>query len=794
MASGWQRKLSRLTRMSAEEIQSRMAQEAWKRLDVGLYRIGLAPWEDRLRRPPDQPPRFFFGENNRDLAHRADLLRTHLPAASENIVREADGICRHEFRLLGFDPLLYGPTIDWHLDPVHAKRSPLKPWFKINFLDFDQVGDHKIIWELNRHQHLVTLAKAWRLAGKQAYCKELIEQWYPWQKANPYPQGINWASSLEVAFRTLSWLWVRNLLTGCAELPATFDADLVRSLQLHGRYIERYLSTYFSPNTHLLGEAVALFFLGTLCPEIPAARRWHDLGWKIIVEESERQVRPDGVYFEQALYYHVYALDFFLHARVLHAANEGLVPEQFDSVLRKMLDLVAGLSEAGPIQGFGDDDGGRVFNPRRNHIEHMTDPLILGSVLFGSDGYTAARLTEEAIWLFGDKAVEFAAKQRSCDPAASRAFESGGVYLINDCHPCPQQMMIDAGPQGIGHSGHGHADALGIRFSADGHRLLIDPGTYCYISDDQSREDFRGTGAHNTLRIDGLDQAVPDGPFAWSLIPKVSATQWVNGRTFDFFEGTHDGYSRLPDPALHRRSVFHRKGGLWIVRDIAEGQGSHLLETFWHFAPDVRVQQQESVFVVEPSADDHRREHTTLALLFDQNSAWKTEIVEGFVSPAYGAKLPAPVLRAYGAAKLPEDCAVLLLPVTQSEGIGRFASVGEGSEIGVRGYRYQTAGSDQFVFFAPGSNAWSCGPWSSDARLLYCEIAAGRIAHVIMVEGSFAEWKGQRLISRTSPTGRFEWWDHSRAGSAGIDEPPRDEMAIDLAVADLTAREIFKRN
>ena len=79
------------------------------------------------------------------------------------IIREADEICQHRFRLLGYENLDYGTDIDWHLDAVHKKRAPLDPWFKIPFLDFAKVGDHKITWELNRHQHLVTLAKAWLL-------------------------------------------------------------------------------------------------------------------------------------------------------------------------------------------------------------------------------------------------------------------------------------------------------------------------------------------------------------------------------------------------------------------------------------------------------------------------------------------------------------------------------------------------------------------------------------------------------------------------------------------------------
>jgi hypothetical protein len=161
----------------------------------------------------------------------------------------------------------------------------------VRYLDFDEVGDSKITWELNRHQHLVTLAKAYRLTGDTRFSEELVRQWRDWHAENPYPVGINWASSLEVAFRSLSWVWVDHLLRGSPQDFSEFHDELVRGLAIQGRHIERYLSTYFSPNTHLLGEAVALFFLGTLYPQIAAAQRWQALGWEMILAESSRQVR-----------------------------------------------------------------------------------------------------------------------------------------------------------------------------------------------------------------------------------------------------------------------------------------------------------------------------------------------------------------------------------------------------------------------------------------------------------------------------------------------------------------------
>jgi hypothetical protein len=743
--------------MSREEVHTRVGQEVSKRVDLMLYGVGLGPKADRILTQHSSGATFFFGNDNNESAHRGLLLREYLPHEIDGIIHEADNICRHQFHLLGYEKLDYGPNIDWHLDPVHGKRSPLKPWFKIDFLDFHQVGDHKIIWELNRHQHLITLAKAWRLTGNRVYTNELVNQWYAWQKVNQYPLGINWASTLEVAFRSMSWVWIRNLLAGCPDLSGAFQTDLLLALQLHGRHIERYLSTYFSPNTHLLGEAVALFTIGSSCPEISAAQHWRNHGWSIVLEESDRQVRSDGVYFEQALHYHVYALDLFLHARHLASLNGRAIPERFDSTLKKMLDVIQALSEVGPPEGFGDDDGGRVFNPRRNRVEFMTDPLVLGSILYDCDKYTAGVLTEEAIWLFGDMATEAFGKPRPRPNPASKAFESGGIYLINDYEPCPQQLMIDGGPQGTGHSGHGHADALSIRFSLGLRRFLVDSGTYSYVAGPE-RDQFRGTGAHNTLRVDKLDQAVPDGPFAWSLIPTVITETWQGGETFDFFVGSHDGYCRLPVPVLHRRSVFHVKGGFWFVRDTVEGQASHLLESFWHFAPNLDVRQERNAIVAGFPATENGVGQAGLAMLIDHNSAWTKEIAENYVSPAYGSKQLAARLRISIKAMLPQECGVLLLPTSRLSGIGTFAAINE-SAIGVRGYRYQTPYGSQFLFFAQKNSPWTCGLWASDSRLLYCKLERGRLAHVIMLSGTFAEWRGHRFVSHPLALESFEWWD-----------------------------------
>jgi uncharacterized heparinase superfamily protein len=388
----------------------------------------------------------------------------------------------------------------------------------MKYLDFAEVGDSKITWELNRHQHLVTLAKAYRLTGDARFVREIVAQWKSWHAANPYPMGMNWASSLEVAFRSLSWIWVYFLMQDAAEMTAELRTEWVKALALSGRHIATYLSTYFSPNTHLLGEAVALFFLGTLFPELPKARRWKERGWAVVLEAARKQVRPDGFYFEQSTYYHVYALDFFLHARVLASLNGVPIPAEFDSTLVKMLDALCLLGRAGAVPSTGDDDGGRLFDPRRDRAQHLLDPLSTGAVLYqrGDFKFLAGSPREETVWLLGTPGMAKFEEVRSYEPSeASTALRESGLYLMADS-ATGQQLTIDAGPQGPGTAGHGHADALSIHLASGGETFLMDPGTLEYVGNTfTDRNFFRGTAAHNTLRVDECDQAEGVPPFAW---------------------------------------------------------------------------------------------------------------------------------------------------------------------------------------------------------------------------------------------------------------------------------------
>jgi len=755
----WLEKWSRIKRLTWDEVHTRARQELGKRLDA-TFPFSSLPRNQIVLIEAYQRGNFFFSQS--DLSERLRLLRDRLPTEVDAILSEADEICQHRFRLLGYVDLDYGPEIDWHLDAVHGKRSPRKPWHKINFFDFAQIGDHKVTWELNRHQHLVTLAKAWLFTHDSRYPNELISQWYAWQKANPYPIGINWASTLEVAFRSLSWIWVDQLLPQCPELSSQFKSDLLQGLALNGRYIERYLSTYFSPNTHLLGEAAALFFIGVLYPQLSSAAGWKKKGLEILLQEAKRQVCRDGLYFEQSLYYHVYALDMFLQFRLLASRNELEIPAHVDDVLKKMLTVLKALSRSGPSLGFGDDDGGRLFNPRRNRARHLTDPLAVGATLFKDEELrAAATLTEESIWLFGEQAVSFLSGASLPQPPRSQSFPDSGIYISAGPENSSQQIVIDAGPLGAMRAGHGHADALSVRYSANGRPCLVDSGTFCYISPGDERNSYRGTAAHNTLRVDGLDQAVANGPFAWKDLPTVRTESWIAGETFTYFSGSHSGYLRLSDPVLHRRFVFNLFKNFWMVRDVAEGNATHVLETFWHFDPGLVTHQVDASFVVaNASNEDMSRK---IAFVPVSDSEWDCRTTSTQISPVYGVAEPAEVLRCKAETRLPAEHAMVVRALAANADVpGHLVRLKKQSVEGngITAYEYSESGrAHTLIFRGQGVKVWKFGNWESDGEFFYYCAENQRISQIAACQASFIKHHGEALVSASQRVERFEFWE-----------------------------------
>jgi hypothetical protein len=289
----------------------------------------------------------------------------------------------------------------------------------------------------------------------------------------------------------------------------------------------------------------------------------------------------------------------------------------------------------------------------------------------------------------------------------------------------------------------------------NGSRWLVDSGSGVYISSDSANRDtFRGTAAHNTLRVDGVDQAVPGEPFSWTDIPTTRAASWITGKAFTYFSGSHNGYERLPDAVTHRRSVLRVNGVLWLVRDVAIGNAEHDLELRWHFAGDVTVRE---VGAGELVAARPQTNESLLRMIVPRDTAWQTEITRGLLSPAYGRYQPAPVVRSQARIKLPAEVATALLAQAHAGPMREPARMTSMPDAAVAVYELQNGDRSHGFFFARGKQAWSSGPWASDAEVLYCRTENEKITQLIVIGGSSVTWQGQSLLKAHGPSQFFEW-------------------------------------
>src|SRR5262249_38852217 len=152
----------------------------------------------------------------------------------------------------------------------------------------------KIVWELNRHQYFSTLGQAYWVTNDEKYAQTFANHITDWIEKNPPKLGINWASSLEVAFRSISWIWALYFFRSSTSLTPQVFAHILKIIYLNALHLETFLSTYFSPNTHLTGEALGLFYIGTIFPEFKDSERWRHTGRGILSDQLERHVQSDG--------------------------------------------------------------------------------------------------------------------------------------------------------------------------------------------------------------------------------------------------------------------------------------------------------------------------------------------------------------------------------------------------------------------------------------------------------------------------------------------------------------------
>ena len=619
------RLIARLARMGPKEFGQRIAKSLSKRLGfmppktiapvdsifANTSQSNGASIQEYLSKQLDRSS--YFGPANR--IEIAAKIWSALPDADKTVRKLADAIGGDGLHYLGQKVRIVAGEIDWQADPISGKRC-----WTAGILDEAEAisvesADVKYVWEINRHQFLPILGRAYWLTGDTCFAQQAVALIDDWIANNPVGLGVNWCSHLEVAMRAISWMWSMPYLLALPGLSEAFLGRWLDSLECHYHHLRRNLSVFTDPTNHLIGEATALWMLCVCFPDLPDAAKEKQRSLLILSREVERQIAPDGVNYEQATSYHRFVLDFYLQILVLARRNEIDLSPAIAKRVELMVEFVAAMAGShgiAPMIGDSDDARGLPFLELVGW--DFRDTLSTGAVLFERQVWkkSAGHLAEVSIWLIGANAID-RFNALSCDDNHKNpsSFPAGGYCFSNNNDGAgTAELIFDVGPLGLWpNAAHGHADALSILIRLNGKLLLTDPGTGAYFGNKQERDYFRSTAAHNTVTVDDLDQADLYDTFKWINPMNVKALESHSLNGFSYVAGEHNGYRRLRAGVTHQRAILATGSNGWIVIDRFEGKGRHSFKRHFNFHPGTELEQigNQSALAWDPIANNGLR-------------------------------------------------------------------------------------------------------------------------------------------------------------------------------------------
>lgn len=506
------------------------------------------------------------------------------------------------------------PNADvWHEAPDTKQQWPQIFFHRIPYREGNPYGDIRIAWEPSRLQHLVTLG----LYAQQAkpdmrrQAVEMIEaQFLSWVAANPPLTGIHYVSVMECALRLIAICHTLDLVRQWLTQPDKVWVGVLNLVSSHAELIRKRVSGHSSSGNHTIAEAVGLIYAGLLFPKMELAERWLAYGLYLLEQEAPHQVRQDGGGREEAIWYLRFISDLYGLAITLLRHQQQRIPQKLEQAFdRSSTFLQAMMRPAdGALPRIGDGDSGYALSPFLQVVPIPVDP---------TPGLTS--------------------------------FHLSGLSILRGRNQ--ERLLFDHGELGMAPCyAHGHADALSVQLEIGRREILIDPGTYSYTGYPDWRRYFRSTRAHNTVTVDGLDQAVQETAFLWSQpfeTHLIYRDETPEGKITVI--ARHYGYVQQCG-VTHWRGVVYQPPGSWLIWDWLTGSRTHHLELNWNLG--ISPVQGPSSYVL--SCGDQPIQVSVEGGLATLHHG-EIEPPSGWRSSSYGSKEPVTTLRVEYRGALPHE-------------------------------------------------------------------------------------------------------------------------------------------
>lgn len=389
----------------------------------------------------------------------------------------------------------------------------------------EDIGDIRTNWELNRHFQFACLAKNYYITGEERYLSELTNLFNDWNQHNLFLHGAQWTSAMELGIRVISWIYTYVFLAYALEKYQNGESELPGKL-CHGivvmaEYICKHRARFSSANNHLIVEMLAVGMSGILFEK----EEWIQTSVQILTEELPKQNYEDGVNREMSLHYQSFVMEAYGILWLALKHNQREVHGSWKTYLTAMSRFVADCcGDYGEVIVFGDNDEGKLLDLQGRIDDHYRYVLQLMGMLLDTR-FTKVDLIENICWITTEAQQKAYHEKVLYTPGLVSHYQKGG-YTILRSRDRKVLIGMDHAELGFGSiAAHGHADALSIQVYFEGRPVLVDSGTYNYHVPKKIRNEIRSTKAHNTVYIEGIEQAEMLGPFLWGKRYQVNDVQ-----------------------------------------------------------------------------------------------------------------------------------------------------------------------------------------------------------------------------------------------------------------------------
>ena len=369
----------------------------------------------------------------------------------------------------------------------------------------------------------------------------LIRHWM--EHYSPQSEAVGW-EPYALSLRLVNWIKYFS-----DRVPSN---DIIYSIALQAENLRIQIEYHILGN-HLVSDAKALWFAGTFLRN----DRLRKLGRHIILSEVKEQFLPDGGHFELTPMYQSIMVEHLLDLINL-CQSDGNNDDK---------DALPGLIKAAS-QGLG-------------WLGIITDaqgdfPLLSDSAHGGSTHYTEL--------LAYARRLGVQPNQEQIPRVTVGEWE--GFFLSGYWVMSHNQLRLIFDTALLGPDylpGHAHCDMLSVLLDINGKSIFADTGIYEY-AEGRRRMYSRNTAAHNTVMLDGLEQADCWKSFRMGLRGHPRNIQ-QEGQTI---RCSHTGFAIWQRGLYHERELALRQNGFDIT-DHLRGPSQHNFQAFFHCHPDVQL-------------------------------------------------------------------------------------------------------------------------------------------------------------------------------------------------------------